>query len=87
MQQAMADALMQQQRAGRLLSSVDTSALATALLAAIEGLAALAGLQSASTDRQSRRAMDTLADLWRSGQPPSPRRHLRRATGKRSARE
>ena len=86
MQRAMADALMQQQRAGRLLVTVDASALATALLAAIEGLAALAGLQSAPTDRQSRRAIDALADLLRSAQPP-PRRRTRSGSGAKSASE
>ena len=87
MQRAMADALMQQQRAGRLLVTVDASALATALLAAIEGLAALAGLQSAPTDRQSRRAIDALADLLRSAQPPPPRRRTRSGSGAKSASE
>lgn len=69
MQQAMTAALTQQQRAGRLLPSVDAPALATALLAAIEGLAALAGLQP-DKEEMPRRAVDVLTELLGAALPP-----------------
>jgi AcrR family transcriptional regulator len=79
MRGAMAAALKQHQRAGRLLKSVDVSALATALLAAVEGLAALSGLQ-AQADALPQRAVDALADLLSAAQPsPPPRRRTQAA--------
>jgi len=69
MQRAMADALQAHQRAGRLLPSVDVPALATALLSAIEGLSAAAGLEVTTDDPQQHRAIAVLADLLRSVQP------------------
>lgn len=74
MQQAMADALHAHQRAGRLLPGVDVPALATTLLSAIEGLAAVAALQTTPDDPQQRRAIAVLADLLRAVQPPRPAR-------------
>lgn len=81
MQQALAAALAEQQQRGQLLASVDVAALATVLLAAIEGLAAYASLQPSASGRPTQRAIAALTELLAAAQSsqkaPRPRHSAR----------